>query len=198
MRRPHDFYPTTHEGATEGLLFSSPVIFGGVAFECCSGRHHMTRVLRASNLFERVLTNDVVPSFDADYHFDATNAANWEQLPPIDWVITNPPFALGLPILRNALRVARCGIAFYLRITFWEPTIRDRFHPERRRGFFLRDHPPTGFMPMSRISHTEDGGTDSATCAWFVWDKVETEQWHKVLILSDTVPVEGNQPDLLV
>lgn len=192
-RREFDFYPTTHEGATLGLLHEAPLAFSGTCIECCSGQHHMTKVLRASGKFDRVWTNDIVPSLDADFHEDARDPRIWREVfPTVDWVITNPTFAGALPIVRNARQYARVGVAFYLRITFWEPTVKGH-DPALRRGGFLRDHPPTGFMPMSRISHTEDGGTDSATCAWFIWiNDWKTAgldepyaQFHKVLILGD-------------
>jgi hypothetical protein len=105
----------------------------------------------------------------------------------VDWIVTNPTFAGALPIVKHARKYARVGIAFYLRISFWEPTIKGH-DPSKHRGPFLRDFPPNGFLPMSRISHTEDGSTDSATCAWFVWHRPMPgvpEQWHRVLILED-------------
>jgi hypothetical protein len=188
VRREHDFYPTTHAGATEGLLALAPFAITGTVLECCSGQHHMTTVLRESGRFSRVYTNDLVPSLEADFHEDARDERVWREVfPEVDWIVTNPTFTGALPIVKNARKYARIGCAFYLRITFFEPTIKGH-DPSRHRGPFLRDFPPNGFLPMSRISHTEDGSTDSATCAWFVWHRPMPgvpEQWHRVLILED-------------
>lgn len=207
MRRANDFYPTTDEGATRGLLTLAPVDFSGTCFECASGQHHMTKVLRESGRFSKVWTNDVVPSFEADFHEDARDLFVWRnKFPEVDWVITNPPFNVALPVLKNAYKFARVGVAFYLRITFWEPTMKDP-DAELRRGPFLEAHPPTGFMPMSRISHTEDGGTDSTTCGWFVWVKdwkkagleAPYMQFMKVLVLGEreavTTPLFGGDDE---
>lgn len=199
-RRANDFYPTTHEGAVLGLLHQAPIgTMGGTVLECCSGEHHITKVLRReTELFDRVFTNDVVPSCEADFHEDAREARVWREVfPVVDWVITNPPFGVAVPILKNALAHARLGVAFYLRITFWEPTMKDR-EEWKRRGPLLKPQPPTGFMPMSRISHTEDGGTDSATCAWFVWERDRTTQWHQVLILDEDAASDESQGALLL
>jgi hypothetical protein len=54
-------------------------------------------------------------------------------------------------------------------------------------------------MPLSRISHTGDGKSDSTTCAWFVWDKTSTVPWMKVLMLGEDgqVAEENTSPLLL-
>lgn len=187
-RRANDFYPTTHEGATMGLLTEAPIRFSGTCFECCSGRHHMANVLRASRMFEHVYTNDIVPTLEADFHEDARDILAWRDVfPRVDWVITNPPFSHALAIVKLAIVFARRGVAFYLPINFFEPTTKDR-DLTQRRGNFLKSTPPTGYMPMTRISHTEDGNTDSKTCAWFTWEKDRRDQWHQVLILDDAEP----------
>lgn len=184
MRRAYDYYPTTEANAVWGLLTQTPVQFSGDVLECCSGQHHITRVLQQSSLFTRVWTNDIQSTFDADFHENVTLSSAWAQLPEVDWVITNPPFSHALPILQQALSHARLGVALYLRLSFWEPTFKSRARHAHHRGPFLRDHCPTGFMPLSRISHTDDGHMDSSTCAWFVWEKQTTRQWHHVLMLD--------------
>lgn len=189
-RRAFDFYPTTDAGATRGLLDRAPVAFTGVALECCSGEHHMTRVLEACGRFSQVLTNDVVPSREAIYHEDAREERVWRDVfPAVDWVITNPPFGEGIAILKMAVKFARIGVAFYLRLTFWEPTTKDR-DMSKRRGRWLEANPPNGFIPTSRISFTDDGGTDSTTGAWYVWVRGSDQQWHFVLILDEDEPAQ--------
>lgn len=197
-RRANDFYPTTDTGATRGLLEQAPAPFRGVCLECCSGEHHMTQVLKDSRKFTQVLTNDVVPSRVADFHEDARDERAWkDKLPLVDWVITNPPFGDAILILKNAVKYARVGVAFYVRLTFLEPTSKDREIP-KRRGLWLKEHPPNGIVPTSRISFTDDGGTDSATGCWLVWVRGSKEQWHFVLILDEAVdPSTEEQPSLL-
>jgi hypothetical protein len=112
-------------------------------------------------------TNDVDRSREATYRLDATNDSAWEHFTAVDWIVTNPPFKYGLPILERAIRHARVGAAFLLRLTFLEPTMK-----VMPRAGFLREHPPTRMLVLPRISFDGSGGTDSVTCAWMVWCKV--------------------------
>lgn len=181
-RRALDAYLTTHAGVTRGLLDTSPCDFSGVVLEPCAGFGDMARPMKASGMFSRVLTNDI--RWGGDYNLDATDPASWAQFGPVDWVITNPPFGVSLPIVRLALQHAWVGVAMYLRISWYEPTLKHR-DPAKRRGLFLRDHPPTGFMPTTRISFTDNGKCDATTCAWFVWVHGRAAQWHHPILLED-------------
>lgn len=93
---------------------------------------------------------------------------SWTAFPPVDWVVTNPPFAAAMPILQYAVAHARVGVALYLRLSFLEPT--------RACGPWLEAHPPTRVLVLPRHSFSGDGKTDSVTGAWMVWrrDRVAT------------------------
>lgn len=139
-------------------LFSNvPFHIGGTVLEPCAGLGAIAQPLRERGL--TVITNDVDPRKPADLHFDACDPrAEW---PAVDWVITNPPFSLGVPICLNMLPIARYGVILQLRTTFSEPTI--------GRDLFFAEHKPHGKIEMMRYSFTGDGNTDSTTSAWYVW-----------------------------
>lgn len=160
-RRPLDLYPT--EGrVTHAFLDVEDV--GGVVAEPCAGPGWMAQVLAGDGRITRVITNDIDPQHQADYHGDAAYplADIWQQ--PVDWVITNPPFNVAHLILPVAFSAARVGVAFLLRLSYMEPA--------DGRDAWLADHADhmTRQMVLNpRPSFTGDGNTDSVTAAWFVW-----------------------------
>ena len=60
------------------------------------------------------------------------------------------------------------------------------------RGAWLAAYPPTTLIVLPRISFTGDGNTDSATCAWFVWDRDAASQ--RIVVVN---PVDDRQGSLL-
>ena len=177
-RRDNDFYPTA-QGVTLSLLRRVPTICGLVA-EPCAGRGDMARVLAAEGKYMspngpglRVVTNDIDPFWPCDYTSDARDprVGIWQHT--YDWVVTNPPYGMALPILKTAWQRATKGVAFLLRLSFVEPT---QAGPDARARW-LSEHRQchSHLLPLNpRPSFTEDGSTDSVTVAWFVWQK----NWH--------------------
>jgi hypothetical protein len=165
MRRAHDQYDT-EAFATETLLACATDIVGPrpagrSIIEPCAGEHRITAVLRAKAPGARIFTNDLHPRAIVDKHMDATYRPCWEQFPPAEWVVTNPPFVDAMAILQQAYRHATEGVAMLLRLTFLEPT--------EERGEWLALNPPDQMVVLPRYSFTGDGKTDSVTCAWMIW-----------------------------
>lgn len=83
-----------------------------------------------------------------------------------DWVITNPPFSLGVAFVGRGLDVARVGVALLLRSQWLEGV-------ERYETLF-RNRPPAIVapfverVPMAKGRWDPDGSTATAY-AWFVW-----------------------------
>lgn len=153
-----DFYPTP-AFMTRSLLHFHPAIRRATVIEPCSGDGAIVRVLEAAGC--TVWTNDLDRRHAADEAMDATEAAYWTLCaPPVDWVITNPPFNVALPILQHAVRHARVGAAFLLRKTFLEPT--------EERGPWLMAHPPSRIIGEPRYSF-RGKGSDSVPCDWMIW-----------------------------
>lgn len=166
-----DFYPTKAK-LTEKMLTHpmATAVMGGSQFvECCVGDGDIANVLWGLEPQPVVVTNDVNPDHPADYHMDATKRDFWTQLlrehGRLEWVITNPPYKLAPQIVANAYGYARRGVAMLLRLSFAEPC-------QNRLGF-LTSFPPTALIVAGnpRPSFRPDGGTDSVTTAWFIWDK---------------------------
>src|SRR6266545_2965238 len=149
MRRDLDFYPTVKR-LIDALL--EHVKIEGVIFEPCNGQGHISKYLN------NPITNDIVGGFDA------TKYLWWDKMnPKPDWTVTNPPFSSAYRIVVNAVNYSTVGAAVLLRLSFLEPT--------RERERFLNRQPPNKLIVLPRYSFTEDGKTDSVTCAWMIWDK---------------------------
>ncbi len=160
-RRENDFYETPI-GLTAALFHHLKLQSGQVIYEPCVGDGAILKTLHGCA--ERGMTiysNDINPHKEASFHVDASKV--WPLLPEIkiDWTITNPPFSLAYEILTTSL--SNCPrVAMLLRLSFLEPA--------KKRADFLSELPPNHLLVMPRVSFTEDGKTDTMTCAWMVWD----------------------------
>lgn len=161
-RSEFDYYPTPGF-MTRSLLHFHPSICGSIVLEPCSGGDAITNVLRRAGC--TVYTNDIDPRQPSMVTYDARTPEFWAAYQPnypFDWVISNPPFTIALPILQQAVQHARVGVAFLLRKTFLEPT--------DDRGPWLQEHPPTRSIGEPRYSF-RGAGSDSVSCDWYIWER---------------------------
>lgn len=109
------------------------------AWEPCCNRGHMAKPL--GEAFAHVHATDV-----ADYGWEGQDGVadfliDWGQdVPAVDWVIANPPFRLAQAFIEQGLRVARRGVAVFVRTAFVEGQ-------DRYKGLF-RDTPERLFLPF--------------------------------------------------
>lgn len=161
-RNAHDLYQTP-SWMVASLLHHQPIDRAALILEPCCGDGAIVRALQASG-FSRIITNDLDERHEASRHRDATDPKFWEldTLARVDWVVTNPPFNVALPILEQAVILARVGVAFLLRKTFLEPT--------RERGPWFAIHPPTRIIGLPRHSF-RGAGSDSVSTDWMIWQR---------------------------
>lgn len=178
-RHEFDRYDSPHWFLTH---LPKHLTIAGTVLEPCVGGGNLSQLLPHFKGVTRVWTNDLDPKVTADFNLDATDPNSWKYLPPVDWVITNPPFNSAFPILQNALIRARIGVVFFLRLTFLEPT--------KERGQWLYDHPRylDLIYPRFKFRRGKDGRdwqTDSVPIAAFIWRKDTTH-----CLGSRTIPAE--------
>jgi len=172
-RRKNDAYYTPAT-MTEELL-SRVSLVSEVILEPCAGKGAISDILKRDN---KVFTSDIDTSCDTDATADATDPKVMERFALFsDWAVTNPPFKDAFKILQNCLAL-KLKVAFLLRLTFLEPTY--------ERGEFLKSNPPTKLIVLPRCSFTEDGKTDSVTCAWMIWDNDYEDSWIQVCTKTNT------------
>ena len=168
-RVENDFYPTP-EPITKALLGVADI--GGLVFEPCAGNSAITRVLAESPKVIQVIESDLTWNQNSPIPGDATLFDFWQywtkdfELYP-DWVVTNPPFNQASQILQKSWENSTIGCAFLLRLSFMEP-VKNRTAFLRMNSDCLRYIIPVSPRPRFR---KDTKGSDSVTCAWFVWDK---------------------------
>ncbi|WP_176440966.1 hypothetical protein [Oceanicola sp. 22II-s10i] len=109
------------------------------AWEPACNRLFMARPLR--EYFDQVLATDVHDYGDPAQDGVADFLIDWAQdVPDVDWVITNPPFRLAADFIDEALRHARVGVAVFVRSAFAEGL--DRYDT------LFRDRPEAMVMPF--------------------------------------------------
>ena len=114
-------------------------------------------------------------SLQADTHYDASSEECFRAFTDtsrrMDWVVTSPPYKNAFGVLSAALRIARVGVAFKLRLTFLEPT--------KTRGDWFKENPPSAVVVLPRATYR--GRQCNSPEAWFVWHIVGAE--------SDVIPI---------
>ena len=80
----------------------------------------------------------------------------------MDIIITSPPYASIVPILDNALTIAKAFVAMKLPFSFLS-TERDRW---------LKEHPPTAMIALSRKECTQFYAINVDE-VWVIWAKDE-------------------------
>lgn len=153
-------------------LFDQGESFHGITLEPACGEGNIVRAtldrfpdseVHSSDL--RLLPNpDLrVRSHSQEDFFTATRVA--------DNVITNPPFSIAQEFVEEALRKAKCKVAFLMRLQFLEG---------KKRYHFFQESPPTYVYVFSeRLSLYPEGHPDAGefakggtmAYAWYVWDK---------------------------
>ena len=108
------------------------------------------------------------------------------EVPGIGLVIGNPPFSLAIEFVEACLALARptrATVAMLLRLAFAE---------SRERAAFHRAHPADVYPLAKRPSFTDDGATDGAAVAWWVWGPGRGGRMHAPLLsATDAAPGGG-------
>lgn len=175
-----DFFPTP-PWAVRALLFEVLVRFWGQelgrAWEPACGAGHCAVAL--ADGFEDVFTSDVHDwGFgevrDLDFCMAQRTMTPW----PIDWVITNPPFALASNFVLRAFDIAQRGVAMLLRLQWWETE--GRYHT-----FF---GPHAGIRPVlvaifsERVPMIEEvWDPEASTATAYAWFIFQTDGEHPVI-----------------
>jgi hypothetical protein len=85
-----------------------------------------------------------------------------------DWVICNPPFKFAQEFIDQGQRIARQGVAMFLKINFLEADV-------RYQNIFIPNWPSHvyGFVERVPINMNRLGRTTATFYAWFIWDAAD-------------------------
>jgi hypothetical protein len=187
-RHEFDFYETP---PWLTLLTLANVPLSGTIGECCVGHGAIASILQMANF--KIWTNDIDPAKPADHHSDARLPESWQQLPPANWIVTNPPYAdMSAPIVKNAYSHAKKGIVMILRQNWIEGC-------DDRRDF-LKAHPPTLAISVPRYCYRKGKNgtwaTDQCPTWIYIWDKSNRSGLTKIITLgADEIPLFHRTPE---
>lgn len=157
-REKDDFYPTPPEG-TEALLRVES--FEGPIWEPACGDGAISRVLEAAG--HTVISTDLVSRGYGQPSVDFL----MEWTPRAPNIVTNPPFKMVAPFMRNACRLTTGKVAMLLRLACLEGA---------ERAEIYRETPLARVWVFSRRITMWRGGVEGSHAggmtafAWFVWD----------------------------
>jgi len=165
-RRPLDAYytPDALASALVGTLAGTHGLRGSV-LEPHAGDGAFVRALEALGL--TVCPLDIDPDAKGIDHPNGVVGDFLEyELPTSspDWIVGNPPFSQAEQHIRHALKTARVGVAFLLRLAMLE---------SGKRVQFWAEHPASAVYVLAQRPSFTGGGTDSAAYALFVWDQLD-------------------------
>ena len=166
LARTLDFFPTPPWAARAGaelVLRLDPE--ARVVREPACGRMQMAGPL--AETFE-VLPSDVHAWEPSTPVRDWLDADAWPAEPDCDWVVTNPPFAIGADFIRLGLQRARRGVALLMRLAFVEGVGRYDLLAGSEPLTLLA--PFSERVPMTLGKWSPDASTATAY-AWFLWRK---------------------------
>lgn len=144
-RRENDRYETP-EWAVKALLGVIPINHSWTYLEPCRASGRIYNHMPLGSAWGEI--QEGVDYLNTDYK-------------PVDAIITNPPYSLAQAFVEKAHKDADVVIML-LRLGFLE---------SMKRFEFWKQYPLHHLITLSRRpSFTEDGKTDGAGYAWFVWD----------------------------
>lgn len=140
-------------------------------WEPACGEGHMVRALAES--FRSVRASDVHQYGDHELiDFAVTGATE----PPVDWIITNPPFRLAESFISTGLKVARIGVAMLVRSAFLEGQARHESLFSRTPPTFVLQFAERIVMLEGRLIRagevdpfSEVEGRKASTATSYVW-----------------------------
>jgi hypothetical protein len=170
-RRTLDRYYTPDEVA-RACVATLPILDGDTVLEPSAGGVAFLRAVRDSFPCSRLRALDLDPASPArlpeygGFEVEHADFATWSPPPEerIEWVVGNPPYSDAIEHVEAALRVARVGVAFLLRLTFLESVERVSFW--RETGATLDE-----VRVLARRPSFTGAGTDAMAYGWFVWNR---------------------------
>lgn len=157
-REKDDFYPTPPEG-TQALL--SVEKFDGPIWEPACGDGAISKVLEAAGY--TTISTDLVPRGYGASGVDFL----MEYRPLAPNIVTNPPFKMVAPFMRQALALTTGKVAMLLRLACLEGTERREIYdssPLARVWIFSRR------LQFKRPGWEDTGAGGMLPFAWLVWE----------------------------
>jgi hypothetical protein len=169
-RADRDLYPTPAWAVA--ALAEHLELAGKSVWECAAGTGKMAEALKAAGA-ARVYCTDVIDrGYPLDGLFDFTGGGNPPALPPVDLIVTNPPYGRGNRVAVNFIESGRRQIADRGTLALLLPV--DFDSAKTRSHLFRDDQYFTGKLVLTRRIvwfERSDGEKEAPkeNHAWFIW-----------------------------
>jgi hypothetical protein len=134
---------------------------------CCGGGHMVAPLQEVFRLVEFSDVHDwgINPPI-RDFTFESRNSLEADGRAVPDWLFVNPPFNIAQSFFDTALKIAREGVAFFVRVSW--------LSGQERYNLIYRDNPPSYVVHfaerVSLMGGVWDPELSSATdYVWLVW-----------------------------
>lgn len=153
VREENDFYPTPDRATLELL---KRIDLKGLVWECACGDGAISKLLPPDTI-----STDLIYRNYGEGEIDFLNT--WKS---VDWIITNPPYSLGLEFAKHGLECSQ-NVCLLLKIQFVEGS---------KRYKFFKENPPKKILVFSKRLDINKNGvkTKNSTMfcfAWFIWER---------------------------
>jgi len=167
-REKNDFYATPTGEMTNLTKYEK---LEGVILDPCAGIGGLTKELKESGLYERVMETDLEGRGYCEGDLDFLDE-EYPYTENIDTIVMNPPFKYITPFLLKALSITNKKVCMFGRIQFLES--KDRYEQ-----VFSKIKPSRVYIYVDRISCAKNSDfskkMSSSMCyAWYVFDKEDT------------------------
>lgn len=156
-------------------------------WEPACGEGHMARALAES--FARVTATDVHRY--GDHHAICDFLVTGRSWPQVDWIVTNPPFAMAERFIDVALDKAVRGVAMFVRSAFTESEGRAALFADCPPAFVLqftqrvvlleqrliRANAPDPFNPNHQANGLGRGASSATSYCWLIWQRDGRGGW---------------------
>ena len=170
-RSKTDFYPTPNE-VTQALLNFLNIEEGATIWEPACGDGKMAKVLLSNGKYN-IVASDL---YDMGYGTAGIDFLSATKPKGLDWIITNPPFAISEDFIRKCFD-HNCNFAMLLKSQYWHSKKRFDLFEMRKPKYVL----PLTWRP-DFLSGAK-GGAPTMEVLWTVWgtDNAQTTQYVPLL-----------------
>jgi hypothetical protein len=172
VRKPADFYPTPYN-VTIALLDFLEIEPGSLIWEPGAADGDMVFPMRACEL--EVFASDIRETRFLEYDHNAmifnflSISAVRHPGEKLQWIITNPPFALAEEFIRVALEICP-NVAMLVRSQYWHAATRLKFFQDNKPSYVL----PLTWRPA--FEEAERGKSPLMDVTWMVWNGKNRKQ----------------------
>lgn len=179
MRQKYDFYATPLKTIENLFNYIDLNNYGNNILEPSAGNGNFIKIIKsiypnkninAIEIRQSELENLQLLCSDIIIH----DFLSYEDNKKYDIIIGNPPFNKALEFIEKSLSLlSEQGVLIFL--------LRTAFLESKQRYEFWQKNPITDLYVLSKRPSFIGNGTDSASYAWFIWDKNKSNQTIKII-----------------